>query len=42
MTRRRAKAIAAAQTSDTLPPFLYNISFLAIAMVVAALALFAQ
>jgi hypothetical protein len=41
MDRNRARARAAAPTSDQLPPYLYNLSFIAIAMIVAALALFA-
>lgn len=40
MNRNRAQAAAAAM-NDQLPPYLYNLSFVAIAMVVAALALFA-
>jgi hypothetical protein len=42
MNRNRARAgAAAAPMSDQLPPYLYNLSFIAIAMVVAALAVFA-
>jgi hypothetical protein len=41
MTRRRARTIAAEMPmNNTLPPFLFNLGFFAIAMAFAALAVF--